>query len=580
MVFVDSITLCFVISLFVSLTEWTDAAQSSINFLVIGDWGGMGSSPYYTNDQKLTANAMGKIGSSISSEFVVALGDNFYSNGVTSDLDFRFTSTWLNIYTASSLQTKWYLIAGNHDHNGNVTAQIAFSNDNALWTFPSEYHATSFKSTDGSVSIDLILIDTIDLAGNSGLVEGDIGYFDPLPEKPRSSASSQWTWIEQQLASSTATYTLVGGHFPIYSVCSHGPTSTLITNLLPLLKQYNAHYMSGHDHCDEFFIEPDSYVNHWLIGMGLECCYSATNLKSSKIPANTLQYYLSSENAGSVKGGFASFIATSSSLTVKYYDQDGNIIYSPPSVAPKPLNNNPISFPISSPEGFPSSSPILSSSNPEFSYKGSNVNVTLLSQRTIYTLQHDWLPELCYKVNSPGCKTPESNWKNTMVINNLAPQFTDTGYPVYCTDEIFQESVIDSVGRNDMIMYWPNTDYSTDDPNYSSHWIISWNKHGTCCGLSQYDYFSSTLNLYKQFGTPDIISNNVGVSYVAKAEIQAAYGGSDYVALLCTKAYYIIGAVTCWTHSSSFLPENQIACPVSVLSEDSCSSTTIDIATF
>ncbi len=45
--------------------------------------------------------------------------------------------------------------------------------------------------------------------------EHEVGYFDPLPEKPRSFAETQWSWIEAQLAASTADYVMLGGHYPV-----------------------------------------------------------------------------------------------------------------------------------------------------------------------------------------------------------------------------------------------------------------------------------------------------------------------------------------------------------------------------
>jgi hypothetical protein len=50
----------------------------------------------------------------IDSKFVLALGDNFYSSGVTSELDSRFKTSFDQVYTPASLQTDWYVIAGNH----------------------------------------------------------------------------------------------------------------------------------------------------------------------------------------------------------------------------------------------------------------------------------------------------------------------------------------------------------------------------------------------------------------------------------------------------------------------------------
>ena len=45
--------------------------------------------------------------------------------------------------------------------------------------------------------------------------EVDPHYFDALPHRPRSAASDQWSWIEQQLSASTAQYLLVGGHYSL-----------------------------------------------------------------------------------------------------------------------------------------------------------------------------------------------------------------------------------------------------------------------------------------------------------------------------------------------------------------------------
>ena len=82
------------------------------------------------------------------------------------DNSHRFADTWDSVYTADSLTSvPWYVIAGNHDYKGNVSAQIAYSQDNARWKFPSIYHKQSFTSADG-VTVDVLLIDTVDLAGN------------------------------------------------------------------------------------------------------------------------------------------------------------------------------------------------------------------------------------------------------------------------------------------------------------------------------------------------------------------------------------------------------------------------------
>jgi len=309
-------------------------ASAAINFLAVGDWGGQDSSPYYTAGQKASVTGMNKVASAIKSQFVLALGDNFYSSGIptkSSSSDPRFQTTFENVYTGDALQTPWYVVAGNHDHEGNVTAQIEYTTKSSRWTFPSEFYTKSFTSDDG-VTLDIVMIDTIDITGSIPVPEGHPDYFAPLPEVPRSANEQAWTWLEEQLAASKADYLLVGGHYPVYSVCEHGPTATLVTNLKPLLEQYGAHYLSGHDHCMEHIVY--NKVNYIITGMGEECCYDNSNL--AKNPSGSVQWYVASNNKKSTyTAGFSSLTATTEGLTVSFYDQAGNLIYTTPSISPR-----------------------------------------------------------------------------------------------------------------------------------------------------------------------------------------------------------------------------------------------------
>ena len=65
-----------------------------MSFLVVGDWGGKSSPPYYTPAQKSVALQMGRTAEEINSQFTVSLGDNFYKNGVTDEDDPRFNTTF------------------------------------------------------------------------------------------------------------------------------------------------------------------------------------------------------------------------------------------------------------------------------------------------------------------------------------------------------------------------------------------------------------------------------------------------------------------------------------------------------
>lgn len=59
-------------------------------FFVIGDWGGLPFLPYETPSESAVAKAMGKVGVQLNTTFQLALGDNFYFDGVKSPNDARF----------------------------------------------------------------------------------------------------------------------------------------------------------------------------------------------------------------------------------------------------------------------------------------------------------------------------------------------------------------------------------------------------------------------------------------------------------------------------------------------------------
>lgn len=51
---------------------------------------------------------MGEIGDKLDIDFVISTGDNFYDSGLTGLHDLAFQDSFINIYTAPSLQKPWY----------------------------------------------------------------------------------------------------------------------------------------------------------------------------------------------------------------------------------------------------------------------------------------------------------------------------------------------------------------------------------------------------------------------------------------------------------------------------------------
>jgi len=301
-------------------------AFADLSFLSMGDWGGQDGDPFYTGGQKASAQVgMPKIAADLEAKFVLALGDNFYGSGIHGDeTDPRFHETFEDVYTNKSLQIPFYVVAGNHDHMNNVTAQIFYSNHSSRWTYPDLYYTFthSFNTSGGMRTAQFILIDTVVFSGLSYHDELTNEFIKPTGPLDQLAADEQYEWLKQTLDTSTADYIWVGGHYPVWSVCSHGPTQKLIDHVKPLLEKYDVTgYVSGHDHCQSFIQESSNGPTYPLAGSTHGCCYGAGNL--DKNPPGSVKFYVSAENANGKKSGFASFTMDADIATIRMHDENG-----------------------------------------------------------------------------------------------------------------------------------------------------------------------------------------------------------------------------------------------------------------
>ena len=70
--------------------------------------------PFYKDPQAAAAAGMEKVAEQINSQFVLALGDNFYHSGLSSLDSDRFQTTFEDVYSDPHLQNSWFVTAGNH----------------------------------------------------------------------------------------------------------------------------------------------------------------------------------------------------------------------------------------------------------------------------------------------------------------------------------------------------------------------------------------------------------------------------------------------------------------------------------
>jgi tartrate-resistant acid phosphatase type 5 len=318
------------------------ARADELNFLVMADWGGQPTAPYTTPGELSTAGGMGRIAETTKASFALAVGDNFYSSGIRTDVnDPRFKHTFEDVFTASSLQGPgfpFYVIAGNHDHGGNVTAQIAYTSKSTRWKYPEPWYTFSEDLGDGA-TLQVVMIDTVILSGNSD-VRGEDGELVhelkgselPGPENPVH-AASQLQWLEATLKASNATFLLVAGHFPVWSICEHGPTTEMVKSVKPLLEQYHVTaFIAGHDHCMESFV--DSGVDYH--GMGASHSNDPSTAHTSAVPAGSLKFHAQGKS-----GGFGSFTVTPTTFVARHHEGSGALLYTHPTRGPRSLTPLP-----------------------------------------------------------------------------------------------------------------------------------------------------------------------------------------------------------------------------------------------
>lgn len=300
----------------------------------MGDWGGSEHSPYTTPAEVRTAKAMDKAAASLGADFSLVLGDNFYTHGVPGDwTDPRFQHTFEECFTGDHLSNssgfQFHVIAGNHDHIGNVQAQIDYSKHSPRWNFPDYYHSVSKTAPDGS-TVDILLIDTVKLSGNSQLNFEDTdslrGSELPGPADPLA-AQNQLEWLDAQLGASTADYVIVGGHYPVFSIAEHGPTNSLQPNKFPYLRKHKVSaYLCGHEH-NEQHIDVGDGVQYHIIGSAHN--HDTSTAHKNTIKSDQLKFH------GTPDGGFATVSVSKAGMVITHLDGDGKVLYTAPAIPPR-----------------------------------------------------------------------------------------------------------------------------------------------------------------------------------------------------------------------------------------------------
>ncbi|XP_065631636.1 purple acid phosphatase 3 [Quercus suber] len=282
-------------------------ANGSLSLLVIGDWGRRG---HY--NQSLVADQMGWIGEKLNIDLVVSTGDNFYENGLTSIHDPSFKKSFAKIYTAKSLQKRWYSVLGNHDYRGNVEAQLnpILRKIDRRWLC-----LRSFVLSSGIV--DFFFVDTTPFVDKYFLRPGHHTY-DWRGVLPRKEYLAKLLKdLDLALTASTANWKIVIGHHPIQSIGHHGDTAELIVRLLPILEVHDIDmYINGHDHCLEHISSTRRHIQFLTSGGGSK----AWNGDIDQLNQDGLKFYYDGQ-------GFMSAELTQTEARIVFYDIFGKVLH-------------------------------------------------------------------------------------------------------------------------------------------------------------------------------------------------------------------------------------------------------------
>ncbi|XP_052206020.1 uncharacterized protein LOC127810528 isoform X2 [Diospyros lotus] len=234
-------------------------AGGSLSFLVVGDWGRKG-----LYNQSRVAFQMGRIGEEQDIDFVISTGDNFYEDGLSGIDDPAFEQSFSDIYTAPSLQKKWFNVLGNHDYRGDVEAQLSpvLREKDKRW-----FCWRSFIVDAGMV--EFFFVDTTPFVDGYFTDAGDHTYDwrGVLPRKHY--LSNLLKNLDFELRNSPAKWKIVVGHHTIKSAGHHGVTQELVVHLLPILEANNVDmYMNGHDHCLQRITSSDGKIEFLTSGGG------------------------------------------------------------------------------------------------------------------------------------------------------------------------------------------------------------------------------------------------------------------------------------------------------------------------
>jgi len=278
-----------------------------LRLLAIGDWGRDGMCC-----QRDVALRMADATEAWKPEFILNTGDNFYHDGINSPDDPQIASSWSGVYgVLPKLQNmKWTTVAGNHDHRGNIAAQLKLDKLQDTWDLPS----LSFFRQYANGQVDISYIDTTPMYYPYNYLQTgfrtDFNNSDQVVQRTLRD-------LEKQLENSKARWKIVVGHHPLVSTGSHfvGEPENLERMQKHLKNIFEKHkvaaYICGHEHSIEHAVVND--VHYFVTGAGSKVRAITDHIKENRFAIG--------------KQGFMAFAIEKEVLHAYVIDMAGVVLY-------------------------------------------------------------------------------------------------------------------------------------------------------------------------------------------------------------------------------------------------------------
>ncbi|KAJ3068276.1 Tartrate-resistant acid phosphatase type 5 [Podochytrium sp. JEL0797] len=249
---------------------------SSIDYLIIGDWGNVVNLAHMKN----VAAAMDSWAAQQNSSAVISLGDNFYGcagtaysyEGVRSTNDPKFTELWRNVFNGPTLKNlPWWLVLGwvcyspskhfchrlylTYDSSETTTGisrcRKCMSCSISTWT-GTDFFYTERVQVDTGVWASFIFIETdlFQYGYNSTKNNLAINFALQGWNAASHTVEKQLSWLDNALSqANNDQYIFVIGHHPDFDCASDISSSINMTQVTTLINKWNASaYFSGHHH--------------------------------------------------------------------------------------------------------------------------------------------------------------------------------------------------------------------------------------------------------------------------------------------------------------------------------------------